>query len=39
VAKVGELMKLCDELESQLKRAEADSTRLFESIIAGLTAE
>lgn len=38
VAKVGELMKLCDELEAQLERAEADGARLFESIIAGLTA-
>jgi type I restriction enzyme, S subunit len=37
VAKVGELMKLCDELEAQLERAEADGARLFESIIAWLT--
>ena len=38
VARVGELMKLCDELETQLERAETDGARLFESIIAGLTA-
>jgi hypothetical protein len=30
-------MKLCDELEAQLKRAEADGARLFDAIIAGLT--
>jgi hypothetical protein len=38
VEQVGELMKLCDELEAQLERAEANGARLFESIIAGLTA-
>jgi len=38
VAKVGALMKLCDELEAQLERAEADGARLFETIIAGSTA-
>lgn len=37
VTKVGELMKLCDELEVQLERAEADGARLFDAVIAGLT--
>lgn len=38
VVKVGELMKLCDELEAQLKRAEADGARLFDAVVKGLTA-
>ncbi len=37
MTKVGELMKLCDELEAQLKRAEADGARLFDAVAAGVT--
>ena len=33
VAKVDELMKLCDELETQLKSTEADSRSLLEAIL------
>ncbi|MBU0679420.1 MAG: restriction endonuclease subunit S [Verrucomicrobia bacterium] len=38
VAKVDELMALCDELERKLKQAEVDADRLFEAVVAGITA-
>jgi len=38
VANAPELMKLCDDLESRLKQAEEDGDKLFEAVLAQLTA-
>lgn len=32
-------MKLYDELEAQLERAETDGARLFDAVVKGLTAK
>ncbi len=37
VAKVDQLMAICDELESKLAQSQADSEKLMEAVVAGGT--
>jgi len=38
IAKLGQLMKLCDDLEAQIQRSEATSAKLVEAVVAELVA-
>jgi hypothetical protein len=39
VARVDQLMSLCDELEARLARSQADSERLMEAVVGRMLAE